>query len=235
MSAKPATVVDLGSQCVPGQEDTYKVFFQDKSRFNYIGVDMVNGYNVDIVLSQPYVWNEIPDNFCDVLISGQVFEHVEFPWITIREIARVVKPDGLICIIVPSMQSLHRYPVNCQNYFADGMIALSKWAGILPLHCSTNLAPIGENSEWYSDIEDTILVAKNSKHILDNLNVMDYTCEPADLNKMATGFISAMEQPYWINWIYRMKEIIKIQYRRIIPETIRIWIRKWILSKLFSR
>jgi SAM-dependent methyltransferase len=92
---KTVTVLDLGSQCIPGQLDTYKVFFNEKP-FKYIGLDMEEGYNVDIVLKTPYQWDEIPDDFCDTLLCGQVFEHVEFPWFTVSEIARVVKPGGLI-------------------------------------------------------------------------------------------------------------------------------------------
>jgi SAM-dependent methyltransferase len=196
---KNVTVVDLGSQCVPGQENTYKKFFQDKSKFNYVGVDIVDGHNVDIVLSEPYAWEKISDNFCDVLICGQVFEHVEFPWITIQEISRITKPDGLICIIVPSMQELHRYPVNCQNYFADGMIALCKWIGITPLHCSTNLAPIGEKPDWYSTTQDTFLVAKNTKSRDNILNLTNYVCEPTNLDEVAAGFIPMKQQP-WFKW-----------------------------------
>jgi len=190
------TVIDFGSQCVKNH-DTYKTFFNDIIKYRYIGVDMVEGNNVDLVLSKPYNWIEIPDNFCDVLICGQVFEHIEFPWITIMEITRVVKPDGLICIIVPSACPLHRYPVNCQNYFVDGMIALCKWASITPLHCSTNLAPKGvhEYEKWYdSTIQDTFLIGKNSKYSKPKLNLFDYKCEPADLNVLSTGFVTLSEQ-----------------------------------------
>jgi len=194
------TIVDLGSQCVVGQEDTYRKFFKHKS-IDYVGVDMVAGHNVDIVLSTPYDWKEISDDYCDVLICGQVFEHIEFPWVTIKEISRIVKPDGLICIIVPSMQELHRYPVNTYNYFADGMLALCKWAGILPLHCSTGLAPRGESTDFYSSHADTMLIAKNTKSTYKELDLSQYQCEPADLDKISTKFISVNKQPYYKKYL----------------------------------
>ncbi|MDR1802944.1 MAG: class I SAM-dependent methyltransferase [Treponema sp.] len=156
---KAIIILDVGSQIVPGQTMTYKIFFNEKP-FKYIGVDMVEGSNVDIVLKKPYQWEEISDSFCDVLICGQVFEHIEFPWITISEIARVVKPGGLICIIAPSMAKLHRFPVDCQNYFSDGMIALAKYAGLDVIHVSTNLAPINAPITWYDGDADTMLVAR---------------------------------------------------------------------------
>jgi len=182
------TVVDVGSQCVCGQEN-YKTFFTE-SHFKYIGVDMTEGYNVDIVLKRAYQWDEIPDNFCDVLISGQTFEHIEFPWFTICEMARILKPNGIICIIVPSMQNLHRYPVNCQNYFSDGLIALAKYAGLKIIHASTDYAPVDATREWHSTIQDSMLIAtKPSDWRPDSFDKLNYVCEPADLEKMATGLV----------------------------------------------
>ena len=200
------TVLDVGSRIVPRQVETYKIFFNEKP-FKYIGLDMVEGNNVDIVLKKPYQWEEISDSFCDVLICGQVFEHIEFPWITISEIARVVKPGGLICIIAPSMSRLHRHPVNCQNYFSDGMIALAKYAGLDVIHVSTNLAPINAPIAWYGSAEDTMLVARKLGGGGAGVDLCNYRCEPADLKKMATGFIPLKEQPYF--YIYNRKMNIK--------------------------
>jgi SAM-dependent methyltransferase len=207
----PLTVLDVGSQCVPGQSDTYKIYF-DKAPFKYTGVDMVEGYNVDIVLKHAYQWEEIPDNFCDVLVSGQTFEHIEFPWFTISEMARVLKPNGLLCVIAPSMSPLHRYPVNCQNYFADGMIALSRYAGLHVLHASTNYAPVGAPPEWYSYIQDTICIAKNpADWKADAFDKLNYTCKSADLEKMATGLIPIEKQPWYKKWLMkrRIKQYLK--------------------------
>ena len=184
------TVVDVGSQCVFGQE-TYKTLFSEP-HFKYIGIDMAEGHNVDIVLKHAYLWNEIPDKFCDVLISGQTFEHIEFPWLTICEMARILKPNGILCIIVPSMQSLHRFPVNCQNYFSDGLIALAKYAGLKVVHASTDYAPVGATMDWHGSTQDSMLVAtKPSDWTPNSFDILNYVCEPADLEKMATGLVPA--------------------------------------------
>jgi len=202
-------VLDVGSQCVPGQSDTYKMLFSE-SQFIYIGLDMIEGHNVDIVVKNAYQWDEVHDNFCDVLISGQMFEHVEFPWFTILEIARVLKPQGLLCIIVPSMQGLHRYPVNCQNYFSDGLIALAKFAGLEIIHASTNYAPKGANPEWYSMfIQDSMLIAKKPLNWKQNsFDIKNYICEIADLEKMATGLISIEKQDWYKR--YKIKQHVKL-------------------------
>ena len=201
------SVLDVGSQCVSGQSKTYKMLFNEPE-FNYIGVDMVEGHNVDIIIKNPYHWIEIPDNYCDVIISGQMFEHVEFPWFTISEMARALKPKGIICLIVPSMQELHRFPVNCQNYFSDGLIALAKYAGLETLHASTNYAPKGANDEWYSVFQDSMLIAEKPVEWKQNsFNKENYVCKIANLEKMATGLIP-IEKQEWYNNKYKVKRFI---------------------------
>jgi SAM-dependent methyltransferase len=209
------TVLDVGSQCVFGQTDTYKVFFNE-SPFKYVGLDMIEAHNVDIAVKNAYQWDEVPNDFCDVLISGQMFEHVEFPWFTILEMARVLKPNGLICILVPSMQFLHRYPVNCQNYFSDGMIALAKYAGLTTLHASTNYAPAGASIEWYDmEIQDTMLICKKPNDWkAESFDKVNYSCEPADLEKMAGELISMKKQEWYIRW--RIKDYLKTMLKPIL-------------------
>ena len=214
-------VLDVGSQCVPGQADTYKIFFNEP-QYKYIGLDMIEGYNVDIAVKKAYQWDEIPDNFCEVIISGQMFEHVEFPWFTISEMARVLKPEGLMCIIVPSMQGLHRCPVNCQNFFSDGLIALAKYAGLEILHASTNYAPKGAKIEWYNmRNQDSMLIATKPLGWKQNgFDKENYICEPADLEKMATGLISIKNQDWYKK--YKIKQYFKMLFYPITYMRLRL-------------
>ena len=91
-------VLDIGSYDVNG---TYRTIF-NTSVYQYTGMDMSPGPNVNIVPRDIYQWNEIADETFDVVVSGQVFEHIEFPWLTIKEIARVLKPSGFCIFIAPS-------------------------------------------------------------------------------------------------------------------------------------
>ena len=205
-------VLDVGSYCVEGQQ-TYREFFNDES-FEYIGLDMAEGPNVSIAVKTPYKWNEISDNFCDILISGQVFEHIEFPWLTMQEITRVVKPNGLICIIAPNGLFLHRYPVDCWRFYSDGMIALAKWAGLEVLHISTNLAPLDAVQQWYGNWQDCMLIARKPAGVINEIDVNRYICEPTDLEKMATGFVP-MEKQKWY-WQYFLKQYLRSIYEPIL-------------------
>ena len=101
---KSASVLDVGSYDVNG---SYKQFFTGP-RFTYTGLDMVSGPNVDYVLKNPYQWEEFPDAAYDVVVSGQTFEHTEFFWLTLAEMARVLRPGGGVVIHDYSVQGSTR-------------------------------------------------------------------------------------------------------------------------------
>ncbi len=87
----PLLILDIGSMDVNG---TFRQFFDDPA-WTYTGVDMESGPGVDTVLPQPYDWSLLENNRYDVVISGQAFEHIEVRWVTILEVARVMRPNGL--------------------------------------------------------------------------------------------------------------------------------------------
>ena len=93
-------------------------------------MDLSEGENVDLVLSDPYSWSEIRSSSVDVFVSGQAFEHIEFFWQTMLEIARALKPGGLCCIIAPSGGPEHKYPLDCWRFYPDGFRALARYAGL---------------------------------------------------------------------------------------------------------
>lgn len=119
-------IFDLGSQDVNG---IYKDIFKN-SLWKYIGCDISAGKNVDIVLSDPYDWKEVESNSMDVVISGQAFEHIEYFWNTMMELVRVLKVDGMGCIIVPGIWPEHRYPLDCWRFYPDGLSTIAKFAGV---------------------------------------------------------------------------------------------------------
>ena len=148
-------ILDIGSQDVNG---SYKPLF-DNPTWEYHGCDMVEGRNVDIVLKDIYDWRNIKSQQYDVVISGQVFEHVEYMWVTILEITRVLKDDGVCCIIAPSGGNEHKYPVDCWRFYPDGFKALAKYAGLNYLEVYTQW-----NKELYPNYnpvwKDSVLICK---------------------------------------------------------------------------
>ncbi len=150
----PVSVLDVGSQDVNG---TYRPLF-DQEGWIYTGLDMAEGPNVDIAPRDPYSWPMLQDQSFDVVISGQALEHVEFFWLTVQEMARVLKPGGLLCLVAPSSGYEHRYPVDCWRFYPDGMRALAKYAQleVLEAYAQWDEADTGRDPVW----QDCVLVAR---------------------------------------------------------------------------
>lgn len=133
------TIADLGAMDING---CYRSLFE-RPNWRYIGIDLSPGPNVDCVLNSPY---RLPfaNNSIDLFISGQAFEHIEFFWLTWLEMARIVKPGGLIFLIAPSRGPQHRYPVDCWRFYPDGFAALAKYAAMDLLEVHTDWEPNGD-------------------------------------------------------------------------------------------
>lgn len=153
----PIEVLDVGSLDVNG---TFREIFSH-CWYNYTGLDIELGNNVDIVPENIYKWDEIPDDSYDVVISANTFEHTEYFWQTMAEMTRVLKQGGLMCIIIPCGYYEHRYPVDCYRFHTDGMIALARYCNLDILHASTNAAPHRNDYEWFSsEFSLSMLVAR---------------------------------------------------------------------------
>lgn len=148
------TVLDVGSMDVNG---TYRSIFSDPA-WTYTGLDMESGPGVEVVARTPYRW-PIASRSCDIVISGQAFEHIRFPWVTILETARVLRPGGLTFIIAPSGGPEHRYPYDCWRFYPDGMEALAIWADLHVVEATTHWLDARydeDSSQW----ADSVLVAR---------------------------------------------------------------------------
>jgi SAM-dependent methyltransferase len=119
---RPLHIVEIGSLNINGKLD-----FVCKHQYEYIGIDFVNGNNVDIVLDDPYKLPLETDSV-DIIIASSCFEHSEMFWLLFVEILRVLKPSGLFYLNSPSNGDVHRFPVDCWRFYPDSGKALIKWA-----------------------------------------------------------------------------------------------------------
>ncbi|MBA2455627.1 MAG: methyltransferase type 11, partial [Nocardioidaceae bacterium] len=70
------TVVDFGSRTTGKQTATHRDLLRDHD-CQIVGVDVVDGKNVDVVMKKPYLL-PLRSNSVDVVVSGQVLELVPF-------------------------------------------------------------------------------------------------------------------------------------------------------------
>lgn len=80
-------------------------------------------------LKDPYHF-PLDDNSYDVVLSGNVLEHIPKPWRWMPEVARVIKPGGHVITIVPVSWPFHEVPVDCWRVYPDGLSALYEDSGL---------------------------------------------------------------------------------------------------------
>ena len=122
------SILEIGSLDLNG---SYKPLF-DNPKWTYIGLDLIEGKNVDVVSPEPYRY-PFEDGAFDVVVSGSCMEHVEDLHAFIREAARVLKKKGTMCIIAPWVWEEHRYPRDYWRILPDGMKFLLEAIAGLPV------------------------------------------------------------------------------------------------------
>lgn len=134
-------VVDLGSRRVRKQPLTHRDLLRDYDHA-YLGVDIVPGPNVGAVMSKPY---RIPvsSGSVDVVLSGQTFEHIPFPWASMLEIARILRAGGYLFLTAPSRGHVHAR-VDCWRYYPDALRALGAFSALEVVEAHTDFPPRGE-------------------------------------------------------------------------------------------
>jgi predicted SAM-dependent methyltransferase len=123
-------VLDIGSYDVNGN------FRQViPIEWEYKGVDIVDGPNVDIIMPSEY---KIPvkDNSIDIIISGSCFQYVKNPFKLTKEMVRCLKIGGITIINAPRQEKegliglpkdkcVNQDPTfDCWRILKDGMRAI---------------------------------------------------------------------------------------------------------------
>jgi hypothetical protein len=145
LKIKGSTIIDIGSMKVSRNQGTYRKIFEPD--FKYIGMDINLGRNVDIV-----GYENIIQSY-DILISGQVMEHVKRPWEFIRNLQKYY--TKYICIIAPHTAREHKYPFDTYRYMPDGMRDLFEYAEINILEIIKDKADtmgIGTHKEYTREV-----------------------------------------------------------------------------------
>jgi len=62
-------------------------------------------FGLDVV-AKPFEELQFPDNYFDVVTLWQVLEHVPYPLLVLREVHRILKPEGLLATSTPDIESI---------------------------------------------------------------------------------------------------------------------------------
>ncbi len=94
-----------------------------------------------IETADPYQYDIKNDTF-DIILSGQVAEHVKKLWLWLNELKRITKPGGYIIMISPVSWPYHEDPVDCWRMYPEAVAALSEECELRLVHASW------ESLEW---------------------------------------------------------------------------------------
>jgi SAM-dependent methyltransferase len=118
-------VLEIGPDGFPS---SYQALSADRS-LTWDTLDIYQDTRLTYTAKSEYSF-PIPDNTYDVVLSGQVVEHVRKIWLWVRELARVCKSGGVVITINPVSWPYHEVPIDCWRAFPEGMRALYEEAAL---------------------------------------------------------------------------------------------------------
>jgi len=86
----------------------------------YVGLDVGDNPAADFLVAEDQEW-PFPDSAFESVVSFQALEHVRDIGLAQREISRVVRPRGIICLAVPFIAYEHAAPSDYRRYSKDGI------------------------------------------------------------------------------------------------------------------
>ena len=127
----PVRILDLGC----GEEGSKEFFEKHSSDSKWYGVDIAESPEVNqrknlVGNVSTYDGINIPfeDNYFDVVYSNQVFEHVRYPDKLAIDIARVLKPNGILIASVSYLEPYHSRSIF--NFTPYGVLCVFQESGL---------------------------------------------------------------------------------------------------------
>jgi SAM-dependent methyltransferase len=123
-------VLEVGPDGIPS---TYRQMVQERlgaeAPATWDTVDLAARPGMTHAARSEYEFPIAADEY-DIVLSGQVLEHVRKPWRWLPEVARVCRPGGHVVTINPVSWPYHEAPVDCWRIYPEGMRALYEEAGL---------------------------------------------------------------------------------------------------------
>lgn len=109
-------LLDIGCGKMP-----YKKFiFENSAITNYVGLDIEDALIYEATIKPDFTWDgrtmPFNDNSFDCAFGTEVLEHCPEPEIVLKEVVRVLKPNGFFFFTVPFLWNLHEVPHDEYRY-----------------------------------------------------------------------------------------------------------------------
>jgi SAM-dependent methyltransferase len=120
-------VMELGTRVQTGQKKTRRSHWVPQA-MEYIGVDYLEGDDVDIVADVHRLSETFSDESFDIIISGSTFEHFKYPHLAAHEMLKVLEIGGALYLQTHQSFPLHGSP---HDYFRFSREALRSLFGTM--------------------------------------------------------------------------------------------------------
>jgi SAM-dependent methyltransferase len=145
------SVLEIGPNTLPSKY--HSVIRNREIKWDTLGLDTSRFKHLTFRSTEEYNY-PLADNSYDIVLSGQVLEHVKKIWIWMKELARICKKGGYVITINPVSWEYHEVPVDCWRVYPEGMralyddaglkVLLSKFEGLEDVDHSIDTITIGE-------------------------------------------------------------------------------------------
>jgi len=116
------SVLEIGPDLFPS---TYQRVAGNKTK-EWHTLDLYQHPSLTYTVASEYEF-PIQDNSYDIILSGQVMEHVRKPWVWMKELGRVCRTGGFVITICPVSWTYHEQPVYND---ASLEVLMSKWESL---------------------------------------------------------------------------------------------------------
>jgi SAM-dependent methyltransferase len=115
-----------------GPDDFPSTYFKEASTVPNLTWETIDLHENDLLSHRAKSEYEFPleDGAFEIVLSGQVIEHVRKPWRWLQELSRVTAQGGHVITIGPVSWPYHEAPVDCWRVYPEGMKALYEDAGL---------------------------------------------------------------------------------------------------------
>jgi len=102
---------------------------------NWVNVDKTSNSNVDVVHDLNVFPYPFDDNSVGFIYMNHVLEHLKEPYDVVVECHRILKPGGLLEIIVPHKNHLSAYDIAHPRLFTERSLSHLNHSGVSSLQC----------------------------------------------------------------------------------------------------
>ena len=118
-----ATVLELGTKrSMPDRPTHHRNRCHPSA--NFIMSDYEDGLDVDVVCDIHSLGDAFGRDSIDFIICCSVFENVQRPWIAAQEIARTLKPGGMVFVQTHQTFPIHAYPHDYWRYTTEALMTI---------------------------------------------------------------------------------------------------------------